>query len=64
MPKVLKVKLKYQDDVQTIAATRVEEKSQRLAVFNDAEQVGSFSVGEVEHWWFTDGATKVAEEKF
>ena len=54
MTRVLKVKLKYQDDVQTITATRTEEKFQRLTVFNDAEQVGSFGMESVEHWWFAD----------
>ena len=61
MAKSLHVKFKYQDDIQIIEATRVEEKLQRLLVYNGAEQVASLGLETVENWWLAEDKARATK---
>jgi hypothetical protein len=51
MAKFLKVKFEYEDGIEKIAVTRVEEQPGRLTAYNGDQKVGEFSTAKIERWW-------------
>ena len=54
MAKFLKVKFEYEDGVEKIAVTRVDDLGGQIFAYNGDQKVGEFSKSKIERWWIAE----------
>lgn len=64
MTKYLIVKKEYEDSPRKIEATRAEEKSGHLVIYNGDEKVGDFLLSKVEDWSFESEKQSMTKDEF